>query len=168
MKMMDCSALGTLVANHEPIELIDVRSRTEFNDTHIPGARSLPFGDLAASSAFRRRRVSHERVYVISAEGHAEASLATGMLRSAGCENAVAVDGGMKAWIAGGFPVEHKGWSITVRAYLATALLTLMAGAAAVAGHEFSATALLLIVAAGLLARGVVLLRKGGKPLNWN
>lgn len=167
---MDCSALGTLVANHEPIELVDVRSKNEFEKMHIPGARSLPFDDLAAPRIFRRRRVSNERVYVISADGHAEASLATGMLRSAGCANAIAVDGGMKAWIAGGFPVERKGWSITVWAYLATAVLTLMACTAAVASHAFSATALLLIIAAALLVRGIVLLRKGRerRTLNWN
>ena len=54
MKMMDCLALETLVVNHEPIELIDVRSRKEFAAMHIPGARSVPFGELAATRIFRR------------------------------------------------------------------------------------------------------------------
>ena len=108
MKMMDCSALGMLVINHEPIELIDVRSRNEFAAMHIPGARSVPFGELAARRIFRRRHVKKERVYVISADGHARASLATGLLRSAGCVNAVPVDGGMKDWVARGFPVRRK------------------------------------------------------------
>jgi rhodanese-related sulfurtransferase len=44
MKMMDCLALETLVVNHEPVELIDVRSKKEFAAMHIPGARSVPFG----------------------------------------------------------------------------------------------------------------------------
>src|SRR5882757_11564677 len=95
MKMMDCLALETLVVNHEPVELIDVRSRKEFAAMHIPGALSVPFGELAATKIFRRRRPTTERVYVISADGHARASLATGILRSAGCVNAVPVDGGM-------------------------------------------------------------------------
>jgi rhodanese-related sulfurtransferase len=95
MKMMDCLALETLIVNHEPIELIDVRSRKEFAAMHIPGARSVPFGELAATKIFRRGRPTTERVYVISAGGHARASLATGILRSAGCVNAVPVDGGM-------------------------------------------------------------------------
>ena len=54
MKMMDCLALETLVVNHEPMELIDVRSREEFAAMHIPGARSVPFGELAATRIFRR------------------------------------------------------------------------------------------------------------------
>jgi len=103
MKMMDCSSLRMSVINHEPIELIDVRSRNEFAAMHIPGARSVPFGELAARRIFRRRRLTKERVYVISADGHTGASLATGLLRSAGCVNAVPVDGGMKDWVAPGF-----------------------------------------------------------------
>ena len=91
MKMMDCSTLGMLVVNHEPIELIDVRSKNEFAAMHIPGARSIPFGELAAPGIFRRRQLTTERVYVISADGHARASLATAMLRSVGCVNAVPV-----------------------------------------------------------------------------
>jgi rhodanese-related sulfurtransferase len=43
MQRMDCSTLGTLVVNHEPIELIDVWSRKEFAAMHIRGARPLPF-----------------------------------------------------------------------------------------------------------------------------
>jgi hypothetical protein len=55
---MDCSTLGTLVVNHEPIELIDVRSRKEFAAMHIRGARSLPFGELAEPGLSRRRRLA--------------------------------------------------------------------------------------------------------------
>jgi hypothetical protein len=52
MKMMDCSVLKGLIINHEPIELIDVRSKNEFAAAHIPGSRSLPFGELAAPKIF--------------------------------------------------------------------------------------------------------------------
>src|SRR5260370_18310313 len=100
MNMMDCSVLGTLVVNHEPIDLIDVRSKNEFAAMHSAGAQSLPFGELVTPGIFRGRRLTAERVYVISEDGHAQASLATGILRSAGCVNAVPVDGGMKDWVA--------------------------------------------------------------------
>src|SRR5437867_13219680 len=97
MKMMDCSTLGMLVVNHEPIELIDVRSKNEFAAMHIPGARSLPLGELVTPKIFRKRPLTTERVYVISENGHAQASLATRILRSAGCVNAVPVDGDRKS-----------------------------------------------------------------------
>jgi hypothetical protein len=78
MKMMDCLALETLVVNQEPIELIDVRSKKEFAVMHIPGARSVPFGELAATKIFRRERPTTERVYVISADGTLEPALQRG------------------------------------------------------------------------------------------
>jgi len=55
MTVMDCSALGVLIANHEPIELIDVRSKNEFAAMHIPGARSLPAGNWSSASSNRCR-----------------------------------------------------------------------------------------------------------------
>jgi rhodanese-related sulfurtransferase len=159
MKMMDCLALETLVVNHEPIELIDVRSRKEFAAMHIPGARSVPFGELAATRIFRRRRPTTERVYVISAEGHARASLATGILRSAGCVNAVPVDGGMKDWLARGFPLQRKRSSISSAAdFIPRAALPLMGAGVALILREFTVAALLLAIA------GVLILRPNSSP----
>jgi rhodanese-related sulfurtransferase len=154
MKMMDCSALGALVVNHEPIELIDVRSKKEFAAMHIPGARSVPFGELAATTIFRRGRPTTERVYVICTEGHARASLATGILRSAGCVNAVPVDGGMKDWVARGFPLQRKRFSISRAAdFIAIAALPMMGVVVAAALREFTAAALLFAIAAVLNLR---------------
>src|SRR5438105_12211320 len=164
MKMMDCSALEKLVVKHEPIELIDVRSKKEFAAMHIRGARSLPFGELAAPGIFRRRRPTTERVYVISAEGHARASLATGMLRSAGCVNAVPVDGGMKDWVARGFPVRRKKFSLKIPANLtAGAALPVMAACVAVMLHEIIVATLLAAIAGLLLLKANFLSRTRGR-----
>ena len=152
MKMMDCLALETLVVNHEPVELIDVRSRKEFAAMHIPGARSVPFGELAATKIFRRRRPTTERVYVISAGGHARASLATGILRSAGYVNAIPVDGGMKDWVARGFPVRPERFSLRVPTSL-IAGATLVAAGVAVALHETLVATLLVAIAGFLLLK---------------
>ena len=67
MKMMDCSALETLVVNHEPIELIDFRSKNEFDEMHIPRARDrfhlaiclLP--ESLAGGGYRKTVFSHFR-----------------------------------------------------------------------------------------------------------
>jgi len=169
MQMMDCSALGTLVANHEPIELIDIRSKKEFAAMHIPGARSVPFGELAQPRFFRRRRLTTERVYVISANGHARASLATGILRSAGCVNAVPVDGGMKDWVARGFPVRRTRFSLRVPAPLTAGVaLPVMATCTAIALHEIMVATLLAAIAGLLLLKANFLSptrrRKGAGP----
>src|SRR5256885_13793370 len=159
MKMMDCLALETLVVNHEPVELIDVRSKKEFAAMHIPGARSVPFGELAAAKIFRRRRPTTERVYVISADGHARASLATGILRSAGCVNAVPVDGGMKDWVARGFPLQRKRFSIGSAAdFIPRAALPLMGAGVALVLREVTAAGLLLAIV------GVLIFRPNSSP----
>jgi rhodanese-related sulfurtransferase len=164
MKMMDCSALGALVANHEPIELIDVRSKNEFAAIHIPGARSVPFAKLAEPGLFSRRRLTTKRVYVISANGHARARLATGMLRSAGCVNAVPVDGGMKDWVARGFPVRRKRFSLKIPANLmAGAVLPVMAACVAVVRHEIIVAALLAAIAGLLVLKANFLSRTRGR-----
>ena len=149
---MDCSVLGTLVVNHEPIDLIDVRSKNEFAAMHIPGAQSLPFGELVTPGIFRGRRLTAERVYVISEDGHAQASLATGILRSAGCVNAVPVDGGMKDWVARGLPLWRKRSSLEAPIYLIRgAALPALAACVAATMHEITAAALFLAIAGLLL-----------------
>jgi rhodanese-related sulfurtransferase len=154
MKMMDCSVLGVLVANHEPIELIDVRSKSEFAAMHIPGARSLPFGELVKPDISRRQRVTTERVYVISADGHTQASLATGVLRSAGCVNAVPVDGGMKDWVARGLPLRRETSSLGAQSYLiGGAALSAFATCVAGALHNITVAALFLAIAGLMLLK---------------
>ena len=157
---MDCSALGVLIVNHEPIDLIDVRTKNEFAAMHIPGARSLPLGELVTPKIFRSRRLTTERVYVISEDGHAQASLATGILRSAGCVNAIPVDGGMKDWIARGLPVRRKRTSLGVPAYLNTgAALPVTAACVALALHEITVAALLSGISGLLLLKANFLSR---------
>ena len=161
---MDCSALGALVANHEPIELIDVRSKNEFAAMHIPGARSLPFDELAAPRVFQGQRLTTERVYVISADGLATASLATGMLRSAGCVNAVPVDGGMKDWVARSLPVRGKRFFPWVpNSLTAGALLPVMAAGVALLRDETVIAALLAAIAGLLLLKANLLWRTRGQ-----
>jgi rhodanese-related sulfurtransferase len=149
-----------LVVNHEPIELIDVRSKRKFAEMHIRGAHSLPFAELATPKIFQRRRSTTERVYVI-ADDRGKASLATGMLRSCGCINAVAVDGGMNDWIARGFPVWRKTFFPKVSTFLGTrAILPGMAAVLALAWHEILIAALLLAIAAVLVLKPNFFARK--------
>jgi rhodanese-related sulfurtransferase len=145
--MMDGPVLATWVTNHYPIELVDIRSRNEFAAVHIPGARSLPFGELAAPRIFRRLRPTGQPVCIISADGHARASLATGILRSAGYVNVIPLDGGMRNWIACDFPVCRKRLSAKTRAYLAArAAVTVITAAAAAALRELKRATLFLAI----------------------
>ena len=88
-----------------PQELIvlDVRERDAFEAGHIPGARLLPRGQLEL-------RVNEEltdptRRILTYCEFGRVSTLAAATLRQMGFQNAVALDGGMKAWREAGYPI---------------------------------------------------------------
>jgi rhodanese-related sulfurtransferase len=84
--------------------VLDVREREAFENGHVPGARLLPRGQLEL-------RVNKElpdptRRIVVYCEFGQISTLAAATLREMGYQRAVAMDGGMKAWRAAGYPVE--------------------------------------------------------------
>jgi rhodanese-related sulfurtransferase len=108
MRTIHPIGLARLIATHQPFDLIDVRTRKEFDKTHIPGAHSIPLPELRGSKILHeRKRPASEPLYVIC-RSRVLASLATGILEGAGCTNAVVVDGGMEIWQARGLPVVRK------------------------------------------------------------
>jgi glyoxylase-like metal-dependent hydrolase (beta-lactamase superfamily II)/rhodanese-related sulfurtransferase len=82
---------------------LDVRERDAFTEGHVPGARSLPRGQLEL-------RVNNElpdptrRIITVCEFGRIS-TLAAATLRELGFTRAVALDGGMKAWREAGFPL---------------------------------------------------------------
>lgn len=108
MKTIHPIGLARLIATHQPFDLIDVRTKEEFDKAHIPGARSIPLPELRASKVLRDRKLpATEPLYVIC-RSRALAGLASGILEGAGCTNAVVVDGGMETWQAQGLPGGRK------------------------------------------------------------
>jgi glyoxylase-like metal-dependent hydrolase (beta-lactamase superfamily II)/rhodanese-related sulfurtransferase len=84
--------------------ILDVREKDAFAAGHVPGARHLPRGQLEL-------RVNDEfpdptmRIVVYCEFGKIS-TLAAATLRQLGFMRTAALDGGMKAWRDGGFPVE--------------------------------------------------------------
>jgi glyoxylase-like metal-dependent hydrolase (beta-lactamase superfamily II)/rhodanese-related sulfurtransferase len=95
--------LARVQATPKDLIVLDVRERDAYEAAHIPGARLLPRGQLEL-------RVNTElpdptsRIVVCCEFGRIS-TLATATLRTMGFQRAVALDGGMKAWIEAGHPV---------------------------------------------------------------
>jgi len=89
--------------------VLDVRERDAFEAGHINGAQLLPRGQLEL-------RVNEElsdptRRILVYCEFGRVSTLATATLRQMGFQGAVALDGGMRAWRAAGYPVKTgKEW----------------------------------------------------------
>jgi glyoxylase-like metal-dependent hydrolase (beta-lactamase superfamily II)/rhodanese-related sulfurtransferase len=86
------------------LTVLDVRERDAFEAGHVPGARLLPRGQLEL-------RVNEElsdptRRIVVYCEFGRVSTLATATLRQMGFRDAVALDGGMKAWREAGFAMK--------------------------------------------------------------
>jgi glyoxylase-like metal-dependent hydrolase (beta-lactamase superfamily II)/rhodanese-related sulfurtransferase len=82
--------------------VLDVREKDAYEAAHIPGARLLPRGQLEL-------RVDKElpdptaRIVTCCEFGRIS-TLAASTLRTMGFQRAVALDGGMKAWLEAGYP----------------------------------------------------------------
>ena len=87
----------------EDLIVLDVRERDAYEGGHIPGARLLPRGQLEL-------RVNQElpdptrRVLTCCELGYVS-TLAASTLREMGFLHTVALDGGMQAWRAAGYPL---------------------------------------------------------------
>jgi len=102
---MSLTELGQRIGKADaPLIVLDVREKDAFDAAHVPGAKHLPRGQLE----LRINEVLPDptaRIVTVCEFGKIS-TLAAATLRDLGFLRAAALDGGMKAWRDGGFPVE--------------------------------------------------------------
>ncbi len=99
-------AIGTAEAvrliNREKAVLIDVGEPAEFAAGHANGARNIPFAALDGSKDLPSNKTLP---LVLMCPTGARAGRAAGVLRKAGYDKAIAVNGGSGAWREAGLPI---------------------------------------------------------------
>jgi rhodanese-related sulfurtransferase len=116
--------LRSLLAQAEPLQLVDVREHAEFAGGHIPGARLLPLGELHRRAA----ELDGSRPVVCVCRSGKRSSQAMEKLAALGFDEVQQLDGGLIAWEQAGFALEKdKGapWALERQVRLAAGLLVL-------------------------------------------
>ncbi len=86
------------------VQLVDVRERDELDLPRVPGSLAIPLNELHHELA----TLDRERPVVFLSGRGRKAAAAMKVLRAAGM-TAGAVEGGMRAWLQAGLPVEGSG-----------------------------------------------------------
>jgi rhodanese-related sulfurtransferase len=103
------SGVGTAEAvrliNREKGVLIDVCEPAEFAAGHAVGARNIPLGSINGSKDLPSNKALP---LVLLCKSGARAGRAADLLRKAGYDRAIVVNGGMTAWREAGLPIDKK------------------------------------------------------------
>jgi len=100
------AALSAVLGLGNAHELLDVRTPPEYASAHVPGAKSIPLGELKIGACLAQHKQGMP-IYVLC-QGGARAAKAIEQFECAGCDDGVLVEGGTQAWIDAGLPV-HRG-----------------------------------------------------------
>lgn len=113
MKTIHPLDLEAKIAANEPVEILDLRPRPQFEKRHVHGAHSLPFDEFDVASLLHCRELPFsEPLYLVSRKG-GHARLAADAMEEFGVENLIVVEGGMENWEQNGLPVVRHdlvGW----------------------------------------------------------
>ncbi len=101
---MNALALSTLLQSDATARLLDVRTASEFENGHIAGAYNVPLDQLHEHA--HEVRAARGAVVLVCQSGQ-RAQKAEALLRSSGMAGMHVLDGGIKAWLAAGYPVRR-------------------------------------------------------------
>jgi rhodanese-related sulfurtransferase len=108
MKTIHPLKLEALLEASQPVEIVDIRPRAEFEKVHIEGAHSIPSAEISAEKLVCTRALLQiEPLYLVSESG-ALAQLQACDLERQGLDNVVIVSGGMRRWKSDGLPVVRR------------------------------------------------------------
>lgn len=108
MKTIRPLTLEALLEASQPVEIVDIRPRAEFEKVHIEGAHSIPSAEISAETLVcGRELLQTEPIYLVSESG-ALAQLQACDLERQGMDNVVIVSGGMGRWQSDGLPVVRR------------------------------------------------------------
>jgi hydroxyacylglutathione hydrolase len=86
------------------VTVVDVRGRSEWDAGHLPGARHIPLGSVAAFAD----ELGRAGALVMQCETGSRSAIAASVLLARGVTNVANLTGGFSAWKEAGLPVEAE------------------------------------------------------------
>jgi hydroxyacylglutathione hydrolase len=86
------------------VTVVDVRGRSEWDAGHLPGARHIPLGKVAAFADELRKAGA----LVMQCETGSRSAIASSILLALGVTNVANLTGGFNAWKEAGLPIEAE------------------------------------------------------------
>lgn len=96
---------AVLLVNRENAVIVDVREEAEFAAGHLPAARNIPLKEIEARSSELKKFIKRPLILVCQSGNRSRNALE--VLRKAGFERVVNLDGGFAAWSQAGQPVSR-------------------------------------------------------------
>ena len=146
--------LSRLLDERPDVRLLDVRTPGEYESVHIRGAYNVPLDTLGEHA--REIRASVTAPVILICQSGQRARRAEAALKESGMPNLHVLDGGMKAWIEAGLPVERgrERLSLERQVRIAAGALAASGGFLALLVHPLFALVPAL-VGSGLVFAGV-------------
>ena len=108
MKTIRPVELGALLENDRPVDILDIRSCSQFEAVHIEGSHWLESRDISPDTILAARELlPPEPLYLVSENG-ALARLVAFSLECQGLSNIVVLTGGISGWQRHSLPVVGK------------------------------------------------------------
>lgn len=85
------------------VTVVDVRSQTEWDEGHIPGARHMMLGYLLD----RADEIVNGVPLVVQCQTGARSAIGASILQAKGAREVINLQGGLRDWAAAGFPIEQ-------------------------------------------------------------
>ncbi|MBL9094916.1 MAG: rhodanese-like domain-containing protein [Planctomycetaceae bacterium] len=148
--------LKPLCEGGRTLELIDVRTPSEFNELHVVGARNIPLDRLDPQALEAQSSAGRDRPLYLICRSGSRGKQACEKLTAAGWSNVVNVEGGTLACESAGLPVVRgkKAISLERQVRIAAGFLVVLGAALALTIHPYF-IGLSAFVGAGLIFAGV-------------
>lgn len=100
-------AEATHMVNHKDALLLDVREKSEHQNGLLPGAVSIPLGEIEQRIVDLEKY--RQRPLIVFCKNGQHGKRACGLLRKQGFESIYNLDGGLLAWQTANMPIQKTG-----------------------------------------------------------